>query len=370
MGLQVKEILQQLEQLAPISLAEDWDNVGLLVGDPGAEVTGILISLDVDGAVMEEALEKNCNLILSHHPIIYKPFHQLHYDQPLGKLLAKAIQHNLNLIAMHTNYDHASLGVSYQLARKLGLEEIQVLAPKTEKLFKLVIYVPKDYEESLRKALGDAGAGHIGNYSHCTFRSEGTGTFLPGADTNPFVGIRGKLEEVRECRIETIVPQTILSRVLQAMLIAHPYEEVAYDLIPLANQTYSTGLGRVGILPQPKNLTDFALEVKAKLGLQALKLAGRSSQVITRVAVCGGAGKTLISQALDVGVDVMVTGELGHHEAQLGLRHGMALIDAGHFATEQVALPYLASFLADKLTTISNIPVILSTIENDLWDVI
>lgn len=369
MAYKVKEILQFLENLAPTSLAEDWDNVGLLVGNPESEVQGVYICLDVSLNVLQEALTQGCNVVLSHHPVIFKPLRQIRYNEPQGELLTVAIQNNLHLIAIHTNYDNAMFGVSHQLAQKLSLRNIQVLLPKDEKLYKLVVYVPQDYEGTLRQALGDAGAGHLGNYSHCTFASLGSGTFLPLEGTQPFLGSQGQLEEVAEARVETVVPKRILNKVLQAMFAVHPYEEVAYDLIPLANETHREGLGCIGFLPEHKTLSEFACYLKERLGLKTVKVAGDLAKPVHKIAVCGGAGKVTLNRAITLDADVLVTGELGHHDAQVALQHGLCLIDAGHFATEIVALPYLASFLQKQLGT-NSVPVILGKSEKNLWDFI
>lgn len=365
------ELLNLLNELAPLKLAEQWDNCGLLVGDPRQEVKGILVCLDVSHNVLEEALTQGANVILSHHPLIFKPLKGLRLDKPQGQILARIIKNDLQIIALHTNYDQAREGVSVQLARILGLVDTQVLQPKDlEKLYKLVVFVPTDYEAQVREAMGNAGAGHIGNYSHCTFRAAGTGTFLPLEGTNPFLGTQGQLEEAAEYRLETIVPESLLSQVIEAMLAAHPYEEVAYDLIPLANRQEGYGLGRVGRLPAPLKLRDFVQQVKSQLSLSAVKVAGDPEREITQVAVCGGSGKSLIPLAAQAGAQVLVTGELGHHDAQLAQELGLALVDAGHYATEAVSLPFLVEALKDKLEKGGfRIPVVLSQKEQDPWQV-
>lgn len=367
MALKVKNLLQELEKIAPKSFAEEWDNVGLLVGSMEAEVRGIYVCLDIDMSILHEAIAKGCNVILSHHPVIFKPLAQIHYDEPQGKILSLAIQNNLHLIAAHTNYDKALFGVSYQLAQKIGLENIKVLIPDTEKLYKLVVFTPQGYEEIIRKALGDAGAGHIGNYSHCTFGSPGTGTFLPLEGTNPFIGATGQLEKVAEIRVETIVPHSILSNVLKAMLDAHPYEEVAYDLIPLANEKSNTGLGCIGELVKTISLSEFTSDLKTSLGVNTLKIAGELAKPVKKIAVCGGSGKIALSKAIALGADVLVTGELGYHDAQLAREYEVALIDAGHFATEHLAMPYLASVLQKQFSDSLAVPVIVAKNEEDLW---
>lgn len=365
-----QELLSFLDSLAPFKLAESWDNCGLLVGDPRQEVKGILVCLDVNEDVVEEALEQGSNVIVSHHPLIFKPLKSLRLDRSPGRLLAQIIKNDLQVIAVHTNYDQAKAGVSAQLAHRLGLENTQVLQPKTlEPLYKLVVFVPAEYDAQVRKALGDAGAGHIGNYSHCTFRAAGTGTFLPLEGTNPFIGSQGQLEEAAEYRVETIVPESLLSKVIEAMLAAHPYEEVAYDLFPLANQQKEYGFGCVGSLSAPLKLKDLAGEVKSRLSLAAVRVAGDWEQEISQVAVCGGSGKSLIPVAAKSGAQVLITGELGHHDAQLAQELGLALIDAGHYATEAVSLPFLADAIKQELTEkeVAEIPVVISQREKDPW---
>lgn len=367
-----RQVLKVLEQLAPSQLSEEWDNTGLLIGDPSAEVEGIMLCLDMSVSVLEEALEKGANLVISHHPFLFKPLKTLRFDSPLGQLLQKIIKEELQVIALHTNFDHAGEGVSAQLAKKLGLVDVKVLQPKyRETLYKLTVFVPREHESAVRQAIGDAGAGHIGNYSHCTFRVSGTGTFLPLEGTNPFIGAKGRMEEVEEFRLETIVPESRLGKVLDAMLAVHPYEEVAYDLYPLANQIKEHGLGRIGRLPEPVSLARFAEQVKKRLALPAVRLAGNPEQIIATVAVCGGSGKHLIAAAASAGADALVTGELGHHEAQVARDLNLALVDAGHFGTEIVSLPFLAAYLERALDAQqNNIFVAMAVTEKDPWQIV
>ena len=244
MSVTCQEIMDIMERLAPCQLAEEWDNVGLLIGDPGDRVEGVLVSLDLTAPVLAEASAKGANLILVHHPPIFRPLKELRTDTPLGKLLADVLKEKMQVYAAHTNLDVAPLGVSQQLARKLELVETRILQPAGEdKLFKLVVFVPESHEAHVRKSLGDAGAGWIGNYSHCTFRTAGKGTFRPLEGADPFLGRVGQLEEAAEYRLETIVPQSRLQEVIKAMLASHPYEEVAYDLYPLSNRGRAYGLG-------------------------------------------------------------------------------------------------------------------------------
>ncbi|MQL53145.1 Nif3-like dinuclear metal center hexameric protein, partial [Desulfofundulus thermobenzoicus] len=242
-----KGICELLEGLAPLELAEPWDNPGWQLGDPGVPVERVLLSLDVDEGVCREAIEMSARLIITHHPLFFKEIKEIRLDSPRGALVAGLIKAGIGVYAAHTNLDSARWGVNDALARRLNLRDIQVLRPVREKYLKLVVFVPLDHVDGVREALGKAGAGWIGNYSDCTFGVQGTGTFRPREGTNPYIGTRGQLEKVPEVRLETILPKRLEKQVIEAMLRAHPYEEVAYDLYPLANSfPTGRGLGRVG----------------------------------------------------------------------------------------------------------------------------
>lgn len=348
MPISCHNVIEVMEELAPSHLAESWDNIGLLVGSKDQPVSKILVTLDVTPTVFKYAVSHNVDMIITHHPVIFKGVTKLETDTAPGELLAGLIRAGIAVYAAHTNLDTAPGGVNDVLAAKLGLTETRPLNQHSQKqLIKLVVYVPQAYVEPVRAAITTAGAGHIGNYSHCTFQTAGTGTFLPLAGTKPFLGTPGKLEYADEYRLETIVPAELLSQVLDMMFKAHPYEEVAYDLFPLLNAGAVYGLGRVGRLAATQSLQQVAAQVKSSLGLQHINVAGSSDHQVAVVAVCGGSGADLIEQAACAHADVYITGDIKYHEAQKAEALGLALIDAGHFGTEQPVVNELTKKLQD-----------------------
>ncbi|TWH48835.1 Nif3-like dinuclear metal center hexameric protein [Sporomusa sp. KB1] len=346
MSVKCHEVITKLEQLAPKHLAEDWDNIGLLVGSPEQTIHKIMITLDVDQTAINQAITVGADMIVSHHPVLFKGITNIRTDSPLGSMLFDLIKNKIAVYAAHTNLDSAPGGVNDILAQKFQLKDSKPLSTVyQEKLYKLVVFVPASHVEKVRIAMSEAGAGHIGNYSHCTFQTKGVGTFLPLAATTPFIGREGQLEFVDESRIETIVPSGLRCRVINAMLAAHPYEEVAYDEYLLQNKGPNCGLGRIGRLGEAMSLRDFSNQVKHLLMVNSIKVAGSADTVINQVAVCGGSGASLIKNAIKAGADVLVTGDVKYHEAQQALMEGLAIIDAGHFATEQPVVQSVAAYL-------------------------
>lgn len=346
MSVKCQVIVEAMERLAPKYLAESWDNVGLLVGSPSQKVAKIAVTLDVTQAVVDQAIRDGIDLIITHHPVIFKPVTRIRTDLPQGQILSSLLKANIAVYAAHTNLDSAVGGVNDILAVKLGLQQAEPLAVSyTEKMNKLVVFVPKTHMEIVQRAIIEAGAGHIGNYSHCTFSSEGIGSFLPLDGAQPFIGECGTVHYEDEMRLETIVPDKISRRVIKAMLKAHPYEEVAYDMIQLANPGHVLGLGRVGQLAMPLPLADFIEQVKTALGREHVSVAGARDKMVKKVAVCGGSGAGFIPKAAFAGADVFITGDVKYHEAQDALAAGMAVIDAGHFATEQPVVSFVAEYL-------------------------
>ncbi|MDD2422039.1 MAG: Nif3-like dinuclear metal center hexameric protein [Heliobacteriaceae bacterium] len=350
MAVVCSQIIGWLERLAPKHLAAEWDAIGLQAGDPGALVTGVYLALDVDPGVVEAAVEKGCQLIVTHHPLIFKPLKALRWDLPAGWLLRRLAVAGLQVYAAHTNLDVAGGGVNDALAARLGLTGVVPLGgDQGAELVKIAVFVPADHEAVVRRALGEAGAGHIGNYAHCTFRTSGTGAFLPLDGAEPFIGRVGEVAEVAEVRVETVVTRQDLSRVLKAMLKAHPYEEVAYDLYPLLNRGVAVGLGRIGHLPEPLTVGAWAERVKTVLSVPAVRWVGRDRQrLVRKVAVCGGTGAGLLAKAKFQGADLLITGDLKYHEAQTAQNLGLDVIDPGHFATERPVLAELARYLEDR----------------------
>ncbi|MDN5345218.1 MAG: hypothetical protein PWQ18_1332 [Clostridia bacterium] len=369
MAARCSEIIAIMEALAPPELAVEWDNVGLMLGSPAAEVRRVLVCLDVTAPVAAEATARGANLIISHHPLFFRPLKALRFDEARGDLVRRLIQENIMVYSAHTNLDSADLGVSYHLAARLELEDIQVLRPThQEKYIKLVTFIPEEHEKVVREALTRAGAGWIGNYSDCTFRVAGTGTFRPLAGTRPYIGQEGQVAEVKEYRLETIIPKARLKEVLPALFKAHPYEEVAYDLDPLANEGPAQGIGRIGVLSQAVSLEEFALQVKEHLGAARVNVVGDREHKVKKVAVCGGAGSDIMATARTNGADVLVTGDLKFHEAQAAASMGLAVIDAGHFATERIIVPALVTYLQEQLQE-REVMVLASQKEQEPWHV-
>jgi len=348
--VRVSEVLGLLNGLYPPSLAEDWDNVGLQVGDSSALVERVLICLDAEEAAIDSAEKCGAQLVVSHHPLIHRPLKRLTPDDEVGRVLFRAVRRNISIISVHTNLDRAADGLNDWLAERIGLEQVKPL----EKipgggLVKLVVFVPAGHETTVMDALSDAGAGRIGAYDRCSFRTIGTGSFRPGEGTEPFIGRQGQAEEVEEYRLETILPQDLEKKVVARMLKAHPYEEVAYDLIPLRNERQDVGLGRIGRLPQPLEVDDFIVQIKDRLGLPSVRLAGNAKGKLSKVAVCGGSGVSLFSEAQRQGADCLVTGDVKYHDAQRARAEGLLLIDAGHFGTEHLMVAGLAEKLRESV---------------------
>ncbi|NJC87238.1 MAG: Nif3-like dinuclear metal center hexameric protein [Desulfuromonas sp.] len=344
----VQDLLGLLHGLYPPDLAEEWDNVGLQVGDPGASVERLLVALDPSMAALTAAGEQGAQLLVTHHPLLFKPLRRLTPDDPVGRVIWQAVRGGVAIAAAHTNLDVAADGLNRWLAERLALSNAEPLQPVTGQLLKLAVFVPVAHAGAVAEALFAAGAGHIGGYDQCSFQTNGIGTFRPGPGTTPFIGAVGRREQTEEVRLETIVPQRRLSRVLEKMFKAHPYEEVAYDLVPLANQLPGVGLGRIGRLPETQALGEFAKRVKTALDCRSVRVVGPPERLIGKVAVCGGSGAGLIPEAKRQGADLLVTGDVKYHEARLAEELDLALLDAGHFATERLAVDELAARLGTE----------------------
>ena len=369
MSVKVATIIQTIEKIAPKKLAYDWDNVGLLVGDSRAEIDKVLISLDVTDEVVEEAIEKGAGMIVAHHPLIFKPIKNILWDNPGGAILKKLIQKEINVYAAHTNLDLCKKGVNQALFECLGLEKGEVLKVEViEKLFKFVVFVPMSHAEQVRLSMGDVGAGWIGNYSHCSFGVQGVGSFKPLEGSNPYLGSAGKIEEVEEVRLETIVPEKLLSKLIKAVIKSHPYEEVAYDIYPLINSGEEYGLGLIGTYADPLSKNEFLKMLKERLQVTVLKVAGLLPEKIEKVGVCGGSGGTIIERAAFKGAQVLVTGDVSYHQAQEAEKLGISVVDAGHGITEKLIVPILASNLDTELQIQkANVEVVVSKVNSEPW---
>lgn len=341
----VGEITGFIETFAPLGLAEPWDRVGLQIGRTAAAVNGITVCLDVTKKVISGALAGDCRMVVSHHPLIFRDFKNLTDASASGLLALSAAEAGLAVYAAHTNLDKGPEGINDALADSLGLADIEILEAG-DNLYKLVVFVPEKAIAAVRTALGNVGAGTIGLYSHCSFSSRGIGAFRPGPKAMPHEGKVGKDNLVEECRLEVEVGGADIDVVVKAMLEAHPYEEVAYDLYELRKRDKRNGLGRVGNIPEI-GLSDFIDGCIRCFGDQ-VRFAGPASVKIRRVAVCGGSGAGLAEAAANSGADVLVTGDVSYHDALKAIDMGLIVIDAGHDATEIMGMKVLAKRLGNE----------------------
>ncbi|WGK65122.1 Nif3-like dinuclear metal center hexameric protein [Croceiramulus getboli] len=355
----VNEVSQALNQWAPLHYAEDFDNVGLLVGDPQQEVRGILITLDTLESVVQEAIDRDCNLIVSFHPIIFSGIKRFNGQDYVNRTVIKAIQHNIAIYAIHTALDNVPHGVSKGMCDRLGLIQRRVLMPKKGQLLELTTYVPHDQLESLRKQLFEAGAGAIGHYEECSFNVQGTGTFKPGQESNPTLGTQGELHEEPETKLSVVLDRKDRGRVLSALKKAHPYEEVAYELIALENEQQHLGMGMIGALENPVAETDFLEKVKKQFQCGGIRHSALRHKPVQQVAVLGGSGSFAIEAAKRAGADVLITADLKYHQFFQGDEQ-LLLIDIGHYESEQFTKNVLEQFLKEKFPNFA----ILLSIEN------
>lgn len=344
--MKIKEIVSALDRFAPLPLQDGYDNAGLQIGLTEAEATGALLCLDVTEAVIDEAIALGYNLIVAHHPLLFKGCKSITGRDYIERCIIKALRHDIVIYASHTNLDNLAGGVSFKMAEKIGLTDVRVLDSKGESLTKLVTFVPESHAESVRNALFDAGCGSIGNYDSCSYNTVGQGTFRAQEGTHPYCGRIGTLHTEPEVRIETVMPSYLTSTVIKSLLKAHPYEEPAYDLYPLQNRWSQAGAGIIGQLKQPMTELEFLYLIKKTFEVECLrhnKLRGREIQT---VALCGGAGSFLMTQAMRQGADVFVTGEIKYHEF-MGHDQDILLADIGHYESEQFTKELFLEKLSD-----------------------
>lgn len=344
------DIIAELERLAPPSLQENYDNAGLITGSPDQEITGVLVCLDSTEEVLEEAIRQGCNLIVAHHPIVFSGLKKITGKNYVERVIIKAIRHELAIYAIHTNLDHVYDGVSRRFAEQLGLQQLNILSPLPGKLRKLVAFVPTDHTEKVRNAICAAGAGHIGNYSDCSFQTEGVGTFRPGEGANPFSGKLGELHRATEHRLETIYPIWREADILKALRQSHPYEEVAYEIYPCENQLQTVGAGIIGTLPAPVSVTEFLDQVKVRMNVPTIRHTKLIKNTIQKIAVCGGSGSFLLEQAIRAGADLFISADFKYHQF-FDADGQIVVADIGHFETEQFTINLLAERLRQKFTT-------------------
>jgi len=345
----VSDIVGIINKFAPFGHAEEWDNVGLQVGNPAAAAGKIMVALDPCKAAVEAAVADKCQLLLTHHPLIFAPLKKISANDPTGYLVSYALKNDLSVVSLHTNYDVADGGLNDLLAERLGLEMGEPLrVTGSEELVKLSVFVPKGHEERVLEALFRF-SGVMGNYRDCSFQTGGTGTFTPLAGAQPFLGKVGVREHVEETRLEVLIPKESLPAALNALLSAHPYEEPAYDLYPLLNKGNVRGLGRLCRLKEETTLGDLVALVKERLTLAGVRFVGDSGSRVKKVAICGGSGASLLKNAFRQGADVLITGDVKYHDAREAESLGLALIDAGHFATEILMVEGVAAKVAREL---------------------
>ena len=347
--MKVKDFTSALEQIAPLTYAEGFDNVGLLVGDYNDEVTKVLVCLDTTPEVVEEAIQEGANLIISFHPIVFSGLKKLNGKTYVERAVIKAIKNGINIYATHTALDNSFDGVNRGIVNQLGLSNAKVLIPKQNAIKKLVTYVPIDEIEIVKNALYDAGAGAIGFYDSCSYLIEGTGNYRPLEGSNPTIGEIGKLQEEKEVRIEVIVPQHVEANVLKALFQTHSYEEVAYSLISLVNKNQYIGLGMVGELENEMSEADFIAYVKEKMNTPVIRHSRLLNKSIKKVAVLGGSGAFAIRDAIASGADAYITSDLKYHEF-FSAEDQIILMDIGHYESEQFTINLISSYLKEKFS--------------------
>ena len=348
----IKDIINYLESIAPLGYQENYDNAGLITGHKNANITSILICIDALEGVIEEAIQKNCNLVIAHHPIIFKGLKKINGKNYVERSIIKAIKHDVAIYASHTNLDNVHVGVNRKIADKIGLTNLKILAPKTGTLQKLITFVPEANTDEVLAALSQAGAGQIGNYKNCSFRLKGIGTFEPTEAANPHIGARNQLEEVTENRVEVIFPAILAPSVMQALKDAHPYEEVAYYLQNVENQNQEIGAGMIGTLEQPMEVKKFMDHLKDRMQLSCIRHTRIINRKITKIAVCGGAGRFLLSKALQQGADAYVSADFKYHEF-FDAEDKMVIMDIGHYESEVFTKELIYEIISKKFTNIA-----------------
>ncbi len=346
----LQHIIQHLENTAPTHYQESYDNAGLLTGDKNQEISAALITLDVTEEVLDEAISAGCELIISHHPLIFKGIKRITGSNEVERCLIKAIQNKLAIYAAHTNLDSITGGVNSKICEKLGLINCRILSPVKNQLLKLVTYIPDIQLDNVRAAIFSAGAGEIGNYDQCSFGVSGNGTFRGKEESTPFVGSKGNLHTEKEIRFETIVPRHLVTKVLTALTDAHPYEEVAYDLIPLENEYSTVGAGMIGELTEPSDGIVLLNSIKELFGCKMIRHTALLNRMVSKIAVCGGSGSFLISKAIAEGADLFISADFKYHDF-FEANKKIVLADIGHYESEQFTKEVLKEIILKKFPT-------------------
>lgn len=345
--MKLKDLCAYLDSVVPLSLQESYDNSGLQTGLPEWEVSSALLTVDVTEEIIDEAISAKCDIVVSHHPLIFNGIKSITGKTFTERILANALKNNIAIYSSHTNLDVLSYGVSWKMAQKLGLKDIKILAPLKNCLTKLVTYIPESHIEKVKDALFGAGAGVIGNYDHCGFVVTGTGSFRGNEKTNPFVGIKGKTHFEKEVRFETVLFSHLKTKIIKVLLDVHPYEEVAYDLYSLENENVDLGFGCVGELIEVTDEEDFLQLVSSVFEAKGIRYSKPTGKPVRRVALCGGSGASLINDAIASGADAFVTGDIKYHNF-FDADNKILLVDAGHFETEKFSTEILKDLIIKK----------------------
>lgn len=359
--LQISEVIKYLETLAPIALQESYDNCGLLVGDAQAPLKGILISLDVTEAIIQEAISEGCNLVIAHHPIIFKGIKKINNTSFIDRTIVAAIKNDIAIYAIHTNLDNVWQGVNHKIAEKLGLVNCKPLQTISQSLSKFNFYCPSSHTAEVLAAVHAVGAGVVGNYTHCAFTTSGSGQFMPNAFAKPFQGSANKLEQTPEDKVELIFPNYLKSKVVAAFLASHPYEEPAYDITLLENHHPQIGAGRVGMLPEPMSPSLFLQYLKDKLSVSLIRHTTLVNNSIQKVALCGGSGSFLFTAAKNAKADIYISSDFKYHEFFEADEHTM-IADINHYEAEYFTKELIFEFLNLKF---ANIALVLSKVNTN-----
>jgi dinuclear metal center YbgI/SA1388 family protein len=358
--MKISDLITAIEVFAAPELQEDYDNAGLITGNAAWECTGVLCTLDVTVEVLREAKERGCNLVVAHHPIIFKGLKRLNGRNYVEQVVIEAIKNDIAIYAAHTNLDNVILGVNGRIAEKIGLKNVTILSPRQRVLRRLITFAPLDKAEEVRAAVFAAGAGHIGKYSECSFNSEGTGTFKAEEGADPYVGEVGERHSEKETKIEIVYPAYLELQVVKALVDSHPYEEVAYDIFTMENTHYGIGAGVIGDLEAPVPEKSFLEALKSTFRVGAIRHTPLREQPVKRVAVCGGAGAMLIKKARTAGADFYVTGDVKYHEF-FDAEGRMVIADIGHYESEQFTIDLLHDLLLEKFPNFAVLKTSINT---------
>ncbi len=346
--MNISDVIKELEKLAPLSLQESYDNSGLLVGNEDLKTNGALICLDSIEEVIDEAINKSINLVISHHPILFSGLKSITGKNYVERVIAKAIKNDIAIYAIHTNLDNIKNGVNKKIGELIGLKNLKILDPKKGLLKKLVFFAPTENSEKIKDSIFKAGGGKIGEYDYCSYTSEGIGSFRASMNSNPYAGEKGKIHRENELRVEIVLPNYLEKNIIRELLLAHPYEEVAYDIYSLENSWNEVGSGMIGELEEPIPLLDFLDQIKVKLNTACIRHTKEISKTVKKIAICGGSGSFLLNKAIAEKADVLVTSDFKYHQF-FDTNEKIVIADVGHFESEQFTTSLIQDYLQEKI---------------------